>query len=454
MTSHTPGKGAFAKEKAVVLGLGASGMAAARVLAEEGAEVVVSEKRSASSLVGMEQLDALGVRVYAGGHQPEHLDGATLVVASPGIAERAPVIRWAIDRRVPVWSEIELGARLCRVPYVAVTGTNGKTTTTEMIAAALRAGGIQCAPCGNIGYPFSLAAREDHDALVVEASSFQLRFHRSFRPKVSVLLNLAPDHIDWHGSFEAYAAAKARIFQIQRDDDVHVGNLDDAPARRLSERAECRQVWFTLGEPEADQVGIVDGEVVSRLGGEEHRLGEPLSRHQGFVADAAAAAAAALSFGVDPAAAAAGITAVGPLPHRGSLVATVGDVRFVNDSKATNPHAAVAALQGMTDAVLIAGGQAKGVDLAPLAALLPSLAGVVVLGEAADQIAALFEGSLKVRRARSIEEAALIGLELAPPGGTVILAPACASQDMFADYRERGERFAAEARRLAEERRG
>jgi UDP-N-acetylmuramoylalanine--D-glutamate ligase len=454
MTSHTPGKGAFAKEKAVVLGLGASGIAAARVLAEEGAEVVVSEKRAAASLIGMEQLDALGVRVYAGGHRPEHLEGATLVVASPGIAERAPVIRWAIDRRIPVWSELELGARLCTVPYVAVTGTNGKTTTTEMVAAALRSGGVQCAPCGNIGYPFSLAAREDHEALVVEASSFQLRFHRSFRPRVSVLLNLAPDHIDWHGSFDAYAAAKARIFELQRHGDVHVGNLDDAPARRLSERAECDRAWFTLAEPSDGEVGVVDGVVVSRLGGQEHALGEPLSQHQGFVADAAAAAAAALSFGVDPTAAAAGITAVGPLPHRGSLVATVDDVRFVNDSKATNPHAAVAALQGMTDAVLIAGGQAKGVDLAPLAALLPSLAGVVVLGEAADQIAALFEGSLKVRRARSIEEAARLGLDLASPGGTVILAPACASQDMFADYRERGERFAAEARRLAEERRG
>jgi UDP-N-acetylmuramoylalanine--D-glutamate ligase len=445
--------GAFAGERAVVVGLGASGLAAARVLVEEGAEVSVSERRSPASLErteARESLEALGVHMLPGGHQPDHLERTTLVVASPGVPQHAGILRWADARGIPVWSELELGARLCRVPYIAITGTNGKTTTTSMVAAALRAAGIPSAPCGNIGYPFSLAAREDHEALVVEASSFQLHFHRTFHPTVSVLLNLAPDHIDWHGSYEAYARAKGRVFELQAPGDTHVGNRDDARSTRLSSRAPCSQVWFTIGFPSPGQVGYENGELVSRLGAEPRSLGRPVSSHAGFLADAAAAAAAGLSFGLDPDAVSAGITSVGPLSHRGEVVARVGSVRFVDDSKATNPHAAIAALTEMKDAVLIAGGQAKGVDLSPLAQLAPILAGVVVLGEAAGEIAALFHGRVPVRRARSIEEAAGLGLELAPEGGTVILAPACASQDMFADYRERGERFAAAALRLAE----
>jgi UDP-N-acetylmuramoylalanine--D-glutamate ligase len=446
--------GRFAGERAVVVGLGASGLAAARVLAEEGAAVLVTERRAASTLGRVEEVEglhALGVRIVAHGHRVEHLEDATLVVASPGVAEHAPVMRWAEARGIPVWSELELGAQLCAVPYVAITGTNGKTTTTEMIAAAFREAGVASAPCGNIGYQFSLAVREEYEALVVEASSFQLRYHRSFRPRVSVLLNLSPDHLDWHGSFDAYAAAKARIFELQGEGDVHVGSRDDPVAADVSSRAPCPTVWFTAGRPADGEVGYEDGELVSRLEGSAVLLGRPASHHAGFQADAAAAGAAALAFGLPPEAVAAGIASVGPLPHRGEVVARVRNVRFVDDSKATNPHAAVAALAGMHDAVLVAGGQAKGVDLSPLAALTPSLAGVVVLGEAAPQIAALFEGRLPVRRARSIEEAARMGLELAPAGGTVILAPACASLDMFADYRERGERFAAAAVGLAEE---
>ena len=207
--------------------------------------------------------------------------------------------------------------------------------------------------------------------------------------------------------------------------------------------------WFRLGEPGAGEVGYVNGELVSRLGENRVPLGRPQGEGRGFLADAAAAAAAALSFGLDPTHVGAGIRSVEPLPHRGRVVARVGSVRFVDDSKATNPHAALAALEGLTDAVLIAGGLSKGVDLTPLADATPSLSGVVVIGDAAAEIAGLFESAVPVRKAGSIEEAAGLALELAPEDGTVILAPACASQDMFRDYRERGERFAAAARKLA-----
>jgi len=443
----------FAEVRAVVIGLGTSGLAAARVLAEEGARVRVSERRPLEELDGVGTLDDLGVEVLAGGHRPEHLDDATLVVTSPGVPERAPVLGWVRQRGLPLWSELELGAVLCPVPYVAVTGTNGKTTTTEMVAAAMRAAGLSAVACGNIGHPFSLAAREGHDALAVEASSFQLRFHHTFHPRVSVMLNLAEDHLDWHGSFGAYGDAKARVFELQGPDDVHVGNRDDATAAAVSRRASSQLVWFRLDAPERGEVGYVDGEVVARLDGDHDHglgLGRPASEGSGFRADAAAAAAAALSFGLPPDAVRDGLASVHPLPHRGEVVAAVGGVRFVDDSKATNPHAALAALEGMADAVLVAGGLAKGVDLSPLADATPALAGVVVLGEAGPEIAALFEGAVTVRKAGSIEEAAAVALELAPPGGVVILAPACASQDMFRDYAERGDRFAAAARALQE----
>jgi UDP-N-acetylmuramoylalanine--D-glutamate ligase len=433
----------------LVIGLGTSGVAAARVLAEAGAIVRVSERRDRSSVEDARLLHDVDVDVLFGGHDDSHLDGASLVVTSPGVPEHAPILQEAMRRGLPVWSELEVAARIATAPYVAVTGTNGKTTTTEMVAACMRAAGLDAVACGNIGHPFSLAAREGHDALAVEASSFQLRFHHSFHPKVSVLLNVAPDHLDWHGSLHAYRSAKARVFAQQGAGDVHVGNRDDAEGARISRGAPCTLVWFRLGDPAEGEMGFREGALVSRMPGRAAEIGSPSSTSSGFRADAAAAAAACLAFGIDTGAVRAGIATIDPLPHRGLVVATVDSVRFVDDSKATNPHAALAALEGLTDVVLIGGGLSKGVDLSPLASATPSLAGVVAMGEAATQIEALFRDSVPVRRASSVEEAANLAFELAPPAGTVLLAPACASQDMFRDYAERGDRFALAARALA-----
>lgn len=440
----------LAGERPVVIGFGASGRAAARALLEEGARVRVSEARRLAEVAGDEGLPAWanergGVELCAGGHLPEHLDGATLLVVSPGMRPDSPVVRWARERRIRVWGELELGARLCGVPFIAVTGTNGKTTTALLVAEAMREAGLRARACGNVGYPFSLAAREPLDALVVEASSFQLVFTERFRPKVSVLLNVAPDHLDWHGSFQAYAGAKARIYAAQREGDVHVGNRDDPEGARISANAPCRVRWFRPSEPPPGEVGVADGRVVARLEGERD-LGRPVHPGHAFLADAAAASAAALEFGLPPEAVSRALTRFEPPPHRGQVVARAGSVRFIDDSKATNPHAALTSLEGRKDVVLIAGGLAKGVDLSPLATAAPRLVAVVVLGDAADAVEAVFEGLVPVRRARAMDEAAAVALRLAPPGGTVLLAPACASQDMFRDYRERGERFAAAAR--------
>lgn len=438
-------RGRFHGMRALVVGFGVSGRAAAEALMDEGASVRVSESRERGQL-DIEAGGTLeGLEIRGGGHRQEDLDGIDVVVLSPGVPEGAPVVRWALDRGTAVWSELELGARLCVVPLVAVTGTNGKTTTVELLSSMLRASGRRAAACGNVGFPFSAAARGPFDALVVEASSFQLRFHRSLHPTISVLLNLAPDHLDWHGSFEAYAEAKARIFLGQEGEDVHVGNADDPEAAAVSRRARCRLAWFgTRGGPAVD--GTVSGRTITASredGPVSFEL--PPKATAAFALDATAAAVAALRFGVLPEAIAEGLRRPPPLAHRGSVVAEVDGVAFVDDSKATNPHAALASLAGRSDVVLIAGGLAKGIDLSVLAAATRELRAVVAIGESAPDIQRIFSGRVPVQRAASIEEAVRVAFEAARPDGTVLLAPACASQDMFRDYRERGERFAAAA---------
>jgi len=439
--------GLFDGERAVVIGAGVAGMSAARVLVAEGATVRVSEAGSAGRAA--EDLGGLGVEVLDGGHAPGHLDGATLIVPSPGVPPDAEILGWARERGLPVLGEMELGARLATAPYLAVTGTNGKTTTTQMLTACLRSGGLDAVACGNIGRPFPAAARESHDVLVVEVSSFQLETQTSFRPRVSVLLNLAPDHLDWHGSFEAYANAKARIYANQGPEDAHVGNRDDEGSAALSRSALCEVRWFTLAEPGDEEAGFVRGRLSAGWSGAD--LGTVAPDTPAMRADAAASAAAAHVFGIDDEAIGAGLDGFVPAAHRGEVVATVEGVGFVDNSKATNPHAAVAAIGDADGVVLIAGGDAKGVDLSPLGSIAGRLAGVVTLGAAAAQVRSVFEGRVPVRDAGSIEEAARTAFEMAPARGTVLLAPACASWDMFRDYTERGDRFAAAAKALEKE---
>jgi len=439
--------GAFDGEHVVVVGAGVAGSAAARVLVAEGATVRVSDSGRATP--GASDLRAEGIEVLEGGHAPDHLDGATMVMTSPGVPPHADILRWANDRMLPVWGELELGARLARVPYLAVTGTNGKTTTTGMLAACLRSAGLDAVACGNIGRPFPSAAREPHDALVVEVSSFQLATQTSFHPRVSVLLNLAPDHLDWHGSFDAYAAAKARVFALQGAADVHVGNLDDEASAAISRTAPCEVRWFTLGEPSEGGAGISDGRLTAGWSGAD--LGALSFDSPPMRADAAAAATAAHAFAIGDHAIAEAIATFAPEPHRGEPVATVEGVRFLDNSKATNPHAAIAAVGDAEGVVLIAGGDAKGVDLTPLRSVAARLAGVVAIGASAGDVRAVFEGRVPVREAGSIEEAARLAFRMASGTGTVLLAPACASWDMFRDYAERGDRFAAAARALEKE---
>jgi UDP-N-acetylmuramoylalanine--D-glutamate ligase len=432
------------------VGAGVAGTGSARALTAEGARVLVTEARPEADLSSAAELRALGVEVRSGGHDPSHLEDATLVVVGPGIPPGVDVLRWARERHIPVWGEMELGARLARMPYLAVTGTNGKTTVTAMIEACLGAGGHDALACGNIGLSFPEAAREERDVLVVEVSSFQLAVQESFHPTISVLLNVAPDHLDWHGSFEAYVEAKERIHASQTGTDVHVGNRDDPLAAQISSRATCALRWFRHGPPDEGEVGYVGDELVARLEGTE-RLGSIDGELAGYREDAAAATAVALAYGVDPAAVAAALRGFRPGPHRGEVVATVEGVRFVDNSKATNVHAAAAAIDAAGDAVLIAGGRAKGVDLSPLQGHADRLRAVIAIGESAPAVVDVFEGSVPTSSAGSIEEAVRDAFAAAAPGDTVLLAPACASWDQFASYVDRGDRFAAAARSLRAE---
>jgi len=443
---------ALTGRRAVVVGAGVAGRAAAETLAAEGAQVVLTERRDADAVGDVSALERLGVTVRTGGHDPSHLDGADVVVVSPGVPPTASPLAWARERGIEVWGELELGARLARAPYLAVTGTNGKTTTTGMLGACLRAAGIDAVTCGNIGFPFTTAVRADHEALVVEVSSFQLAIQERFHPRVSVLVNLAPDHLDHHGSFEAYRDAKAAIYRNQRDDDVHVGNRDDPQAAAVSRGAPCAQRWFGAGTPAAGgpDVGF-EGDTLLAVGpAGPVELGAVDGERAGHREDAAAAATAALAFGVAPDAVRDGLAAFEPAAHRGETVGEVDGVRFLDNSKATNVHAALAAIAAVDDAVLIAGGRAKGQDLAALGTVAGHLRAVVAIGDAAPAIHAAFGALVPVRDAGSIEDAVAMAFAAAARPGVVLLAPACASWDQFASYAERGDRFAAAARGLAE----
>jgi len=442
--------GRLAGERAVVVGAGVAGAGSARALLAEGADVLVTEARPEDEVPSATELKALGVEVRAGGHESSHLDGATLLVTGPGVPPEADVLRWARERGLSVWGEMELGARLARAPYLAVTGTNGKTTVTSMIEACLRAGGYDALACGNIGLSFPEAAREHRDVLVVEVSSFQLALQESFHPAISVLLNVAPDHLDWHGTFDAYVAAKERIHALQAGTDVHIGNHDDPVAAEISSRATCVLRWFRKGPPDEEEVGYIGDELVAHVDG-VHRMGTIDGGRAGYREDAAAAAAVALAYGVAPAVAAVALAGFRPGPHRGEVVATVDGVRFVDNSKATNVHAAAAAIDGAGDAVLIAGGRAKGVDLSPLKTHAGRLRAVIAIGESATDVVGVFEGSVPTVLAGSIEEAVRDAFAAAAPGDIVLLAPACASWDQFTGYAERGDRFAAAARSLRAE---
>ena len=408
---------ALAGRRVLVVGLARSGKAAAEALVAEGATVVGSDRDEA---LEAGRLRELGVEVHLGREEETLLQGIDLVVKSPGVPGETPLVRGARARDVPVWSEIELGARLLRNPILGVTGTNGKTTTSELLGAVFRAAGRPVEVAGNVGRPLtSLVGSADPDTWIVcELSSFQLEDVETLRPRIAVLLNLEPDHLDRHGTFEAYADTKLRVFEHQTADDTAVVPRGFRPVPGSGRRVE-----FAAG----DELPA------------EPRIPGPHNRE-----NAAAATAAARSAGIDDGAIAEALVTFAGVPHRIELVRELRGVRYVNDSKATNVAATLRALASFADARLhvILGGRGKHESYEPLAAAFGPSDRAYVIGEAADEIGrSLGAAGVPVVNALTLDGALATAASAAAPEDVVLLSPACASFDQFRDFEARGDAF-------------
>ena len=367
------------------------------------------------------RLREAGVEVVLGADNPELLDGVDLLVKSPGVPPAAPLVAAGRERGLTIWSEVELGFRLLDNPILGVTGTNGKTTTSELLGDIFRAAGKDVAVAGNVGRPLTGldGALGEGAWIVCELSSFQLEDVDTFRPHIAVLLNLAPDHLDRHKTFENYRAAKLRIFENQTADDVAVVPRGFGPIP-----GEARRIEFSL---------------------EDELPAEPAIPGEHNRENAAAATVAARAAGIPDDAIAAGLSSFAGVPHRLELVREVGGVRFVNDSKATNPEAAERALSAYPPGIrLILGGSRKGIPFERLAkrAAASGVAQAYLIGDSADEIAeALAAEGVRFTYSRDLPTAVQDAFRDADPGEVVLLSPACASYDQFRDFEERGERF-------------
>ena len=440
----------FQGRKVIVAGLASTGFSTARALLEEGATVVVTEAKSTAEIEERAAwLRAHGGEVETGGHTVEVLD-ADLAVVSPGIPPTSEVIERLDAAGIPIISEVELAYRFGSCDLLAVTGTNGKTTTTSLLAAMLERAGVASMAAGNIGVPLIDAVRRvpPDGAIAVEVSSFQLAYIDRFRARVAVLLNVAEDHTDWHGGIEPYAQAKARIFENQLADDHAVLNADDERVMAIGAGARARKVTFSTSR--AAEASLDDG-YLSWNGTRIVALSDLFLRGRAGWEDCLAAMAAAFSYGLDTESVRGALADFHPLGHRMEIVGTKDAVTYIDDSKATNPHATLAAVAGLQDVVLIAGGRSKGIDLGALAQTVPPVIAVVAIGEAAAQVEQVFDELVSVRTAATMDEATALASEMSVPGGSVLLSPGCASLDMYSSYAERGEAFQSAARHLGVE---
>jgi UDP-N-acetylmuramoylalanine--D-glutamate ligase len=439
----------FTGQTVLVCGARFAGLAATRALVGRGARVVLTDR--------VEPAAPLPVGVDLVPELDDVPAGIDLVVTSPGWRPSHPVFASAAAHGLEVIGEVELAWRLRGAdapPWLAVTGTNGKTTTVRMLESILQAAGRSAIAVGNVGVSIidAVLAGDAYDVLAVELSSFQLYWSSTVRPLAGAILNLAPDHLDWHESMADYSAAKARIWSA----DVAIANHDERPVMALFQSAppNGRRVEFTLAEPSDGEFGVADDWLV-RAGSDGQRVQllpaaeiRPSGSHN--VANALAASALADAFGIAPDAIAAGLRAFVPDPHRNQFVASVAGVDYVDDSKATNPHAAAASLSAYSPIVWIAGGQLKGAPIEELVAQIASrLVGVVLLGADREQISAALSRhapdvpviEVTLTDDRAMSEVVRTAAVLARAGDTVVLAPAAASYDMFAGYAQRGRAF-------------
>lgn len=438
----------IAGQKVLVVGLARSGVAAAEFLARRGAQVVINDAKPENELVDAGRLRAQGIEIVAGSHPPELFEKAELIVASPGVPLTLEGFRKAHGVGVPVIGEVELAARFLRGRVIGISGSNGKTTTTTLIASMLKDAGFFTQAGGNIGTPLiSLVETSRDDGFtVVELSSFQLEAVQLLKLSVAVLLNITPDHLDRYESMEDYAAAKARIFSNQTAVDFAVLNADDTRVAGMSSLTAARRIFFSRRHSLDEGLFLRGDAIVSRFDGKEQlmvaRADIPL-RGDHNLENVMAALGAGHVCGVSSDSMRATVRAFPGVEHRLEFAGEIGGVKFYNDSKATNVDAAIKSLEAFTEGVIVLlGGKDKGGDYHPLAPLIRERCRhVILIGAAADKIAAALANTQPLHRAGTMKEAVELGFGLSEPGNTVLLAPACASFDMFENFEHRGRVF-------------
>lgn len=436
--------------RVTVMGMARSGIAAAGLLRSRGAEVLVSEHKPRKDLgTALEDLGPQ-IEVETGGHRRESFLRADLVVVSPGIPWSHPLLEETRGKGIRVIGELELAYCLSPAPLLAITGTNGKSTTTCLLGEMLRHGGKRVIVAGNIGYPLSQAlldsASSAPDYLVAEVSSFQLEGVEHFQPHLSLILNLTPDHLDRHGGMAEYARLKQRIYARQCPGDSLILNRDDPIVRDWGGEGPMRRLFFSRWTEVAEGAFLRGKEMIFRSEGKEEAIASledlqiPGAHNQ---ENALAALAAASLCGVEAVSIREALSAFQGLEHRMELVRELKGVRFIDDSKGTNLGAVIKSLEGMeAPVILLAGGRAKGGDFTPLRGLVrEKVKELFLFGEARQQLRSSLEGSASITEVAHLEEAVLSAWEMACPGDVVLLSPGCASFDQFANYAERGRRF-------------
>jgi UDP-N-acetylmuramoylalanine--D-glutamate ligase len=452
-------------DHALVIGLGRSGRASVEVLSSRLGSVVATDEAPAEKLAdALEELRAAGVHFVPPDELEAALENVTVAVLSPGIALNNPLVRRVQAKGIPVFSEVEVAYRICAAPIVAVTGTKGKTTTTALVGALFACAGKTVHVGGNIGNALirETANAAAGDWVVAEVSSFQLESIRSFKPRISLILNVTPDHLDRYPSMEEYAEAKFRIFANQGPGDTFVGNLDDpivasAPQGQDGNRIKARALWFSDAPHRQSTLYLRNGETIvyAPPTGDPRpvdvmSVSEIPLRGKHNVENVMGAILVALAADLPLDAIREGVRSFRPLGHRLEPVAEIDGVQYVDDSKATNPGSVIAAMRSFEQRpiVLIAGGKAKGTDFAEMGKVVSSRAkAVVLIGEDAGEIAAVVKRA-KVERAESMDDAVLRASNLAESGDVVLLSPGCASFDMFRSAEHRGEQFAEAVRAL------
>jgi len=448
----------YCDKRVTVVGLGVSGFAVACLLKEIGAKVKVTEAAvNKAILARKESLAKKDIPVEVGGHCEEFIKDSQLFVVSPGVDSISLPLKFAQRNRVPVIGEIELASTLCSGEIIAVTGTNGKTTVVSLLGEIFKKAGKKAVVCGNIGNPFSaVVMNKKYSFFILEISSFQLQRIKNFRPKIAILLNIGPDHLDWHQSFSSYKKAKSRIFLNQKADDDAILNRDDDYISSFLPRIKAKKIFFSRRKEVKKGVFVKDNWIVANLYGKEERifdLRKAVLPGQHNCENYLAATAGALVIGISPEIIRKVFQRFRSLPHRTELVRKLKGVCYIDDSKATNPDATKSALRTFPAGkiILILGGKDKGCCFRSLNALVKKrVKEIILLGEAKEKIEKeVKKSSVPISKVSSLEEAVKLGKKLGKRGDFVLLSPACSSFDMFTDYKERGNVFKRAVRNLS-----